>query len=178
MCDPDYEVYTIRADSVLCATANNNFVSYINIPLRNVVRAEVLTINVGTNSQIASSNVAYMHVSELVSKFIDHSDLKYTIGAAGRTDSQGVGGVTQNMSYVRNSIICFPLDIDANRARSIYTINGSGFPTDITFVEPIRQLKTLSISLWNEQGVPLVVGESPTFVTFRFTCAKRNICNY
>ena len=52
-----YETYTLKVDSIF-APANNSFIGYINIPLRNVVKAEVLSASISANIYTAGSNVA------------------------------------------------------------------------------------------------------------------------
>lgn len=176
MCDT--EVYTVRVDSVNTVTSNTNFVAYINIPLRNVVKAELLMASISSNA--AYSNVFYVYVDELVSKFNDRADLQYTLGASGTISNQGsILTPVSNISNLRGAIACIPAEHSHNR--TVFTSFGSGFPTDITFIEPIRQLKTLTVSLYDEQG-GLVHDDVPstaaTFLTFRFTCAKPNVCQY
>ena len=53
MCDT--EVYTIRVDS-LGASSNTSFVGYLNIPLRNVVKAELLSASVNANASSLSTS--------------------------------------------------------------------------------------------------------------------------
>ena len=43
-----YETYTVKLDSRGAAT-NSSFVGYIDIPLRNVVKVEVLSANIDSN---------------------------------------------------------------------------------------------------------------------------------
>jgi hypothetical protein len=173
MCDT--EVYTVRVDSVNTTVSNVNFTSYINIPLRNVVKAELLMASLASNA--ASSNVFYIYVDELASKFNDRADLQYTIGAAGSISTQGaVTAAVSNISQLRGSIACIPAAESVN-IRTVYTSSGVGFPTDVSFIEPIRQVKTLTVSILNEQG-NLATDAAPTFLTLRFTCAKPNVCQY
>jgi hypothetical protein len=172
MCDT--EVYTVRVDSVNTTVSNVNFTSYINIPLRNVVKAELLMASLASNA--ASSNVFYVYVDELASKFNDRADLQYTIGASGVISTQGsVTAAISNISQLRGAIACIPAE--QVNVRTVYTSSGAGFPTDVSYIEPIRQVKTLTVSILNEQG-NLATSAAPTFLTFRFTCAKPNVCQY
>ena len=172
MCDT--EVYTVRVDSVNTAVSNVNFTSYINIPLRNVVKAELLMASLEAN--VASSNVFYVYVDELTSKFNDRSDLQYTLGAVGNVSTQGsVTAQLSNVSQLRGALACIPAD--QVNPRTVYTSSGAGFPTDVSYIEPIRQIKTLSVSILDEQG-NLAADVAPAFLTIRFTCAKPNVCQY
>jgi hypothetical protein len=171
MCDT--EVYTVRVDSVNTPVSNVSFTSYINIPLRNVTKAELIMASMNVNS--TNSNVFYVAVDELASKFNDRADLQYTLSAAGSISTQG--GITadvSNVSYLRTAIACIPAE--PVNPRTVYRAQGD-FPTDIPFIEPIRQIKTLTVSIYDDFG-NLAPDNGPTFLTFRFTCAKPNVCLY
>lgn len=177
-----YETYTLKVDSVF-APANNSFIGYLNIPLRNVVKAEVLSAIISANTTSASSNVAYLYAMELDSKFNDRMDVQTTITsfnsntmAKPQTSNIGpnISGTFSNLNQMRTSLVCIPLDQDPKR--TIFTLNGY-FPTDIEYIEPIRQIQQLTISLYGETGNILTVG-GPTFLVLRLTCSKPNRCLY
>lgn len=174
MCDT--EVYTVRVDSVNTTVSNVNFTSYINIPLRNVVKAELLSASIGANTIV--SNVFYIYVNELVSKFNDRAELAYTIGAAGTVTTQGsLTAAIANTSYLRTSMACIQAERTGAFTRTFYERNNN-FPVEVVFIEPIRQIKTLTVSIYGEKGLLLADPAAPTFLTFRFTCSKPNICIY
>lgn len=175
MCDT--EVYTVRVDSMNTTVSNVNFTSYINIPLRNVVKAELISAVIPVN--VNASPVLYVYVDELVSKFNDRATLQYTLGAAGTVSTQGgLTAAISNLQYLKTAFAAIPAD--QTNSRTVFTSSGSGFPTDIAFIEPIRQLKTLTVSIYDQTGAlvsdPTNLGA--TFFTFRFTCAKPNVCQY
>ena len=173
MCDT--EVYTVRVDTVNTTVSNVDFVSYINIPLRNVVKAELLTASIAAN--INDTPVIYIYIDELVSKFNDRADLKFGMSTAGTISTQGALTTTiNNVQFLKTALASIPTE--QVNTRTIYTSSGSGFPTDVMFVEPIRQLKTLTVKLIKDSGVLLNDTPLPTFLTFRFTCAKPNVCQY
>jgi hypothetical protein len=179
MCE-DAEVYTVRVDSVL-ASSDNSFISYINVPLRNVIKAELIFASLASN--VSVSNVAYVYIMELDSKFNDRADVQTKITNFCANTSPpfsnvgtGLTGTISNVNYLRNSIVCFPLNQDLSYLRSIYTLGGF-FPTNVQFIEPIRQVQQLTVSLYGEKGQALTT-VGPTFLTLRFTCAKRNVCQY
>jgi hypothetical protein len=175
MCDT--EVYTVRVDSTRTSTSNTNFVSYINIPLKNVVKAELLMAVLPFN--VNASAIIYIHVKELVSKFNDRATLEYTLSSAGQVSTQGgVSTPISNIQYLNTSFATIPGD--QQYARTVYTASGSGYPTDVNFIEPIRQLEKLSIAMYDFNGNLIVdpTEAGPTFLVFRFTCAKPNVCQY
>ena len=186
MCDTA-EVYTVRLDSVL-GSSSNSFVSYVNVPLRNVVKAEVLFASVGATTSV--SNIAYVYIMELDSKFNDRADVQTKVtnfcatsnlgNASSLSTFSNVGtgltGTISNLNYLRNSIVAFPLSQTLGDVRSVFTLGGF-FPSDVEFIEPIRQIQQLTVSLYDEKGGSLVTA-GPTFLTLRFTCAKRNVCQY
>jgi hypothetical protein len=70
MCDT--EVYNVRVDSV-GAASNMSFVGYLNIPLKNVIKAELLSVGFHANASSPTTTYAYyVHIEELKSKFITH----------------------------------------------------------------------------------------------------------
>ena len=73
-----YEEYTLKIDSRF-APANNNFIGYINIPIRNVIKAELLSASVFSNTSAPSggTDVIYVYIKELDSKFLDRMDIQH-----------------------------------------------------------------------------------------------------
>jgi hypothetical protein len=180
-CDK-YETYTLKVDSVY-APANNSFIGYINIPLRNIVKAEVLSASISSNISSGSSNVAYLYAMELDSKFNDRMDVQTTItsfnsNTSARPQTSNIGpnltGTFSNLNQMRTSLVAIPME--PVNPRTVFTVSNY-FPTDIEYIEPIRQIQQLTISLYNETGGLLTV-TGPTFLVLRLTCAKRNRCLY
>lgn len=174
MCDT--EVYTVRVDSQYSATdSHSNFVGYINVPLRNVVKAELLSASVLTNNTVP---IIHIYVDELVSKLNDRTNLQYAIRSAGTISTEGptpTSAVT-NVSSLATCIASIPTD--PVNYRTVFS-SGSNFPVEVYFIEPIRQIGQLTIKIFRETGALLgLTGDGPTFLTFRFTCAKPNRCLY
>jgi hypothetical protein len=176
MCDT--EVYTVRVDSSF-ATSNVSFVGYLNIPLRNVVKAELLCASLHGNATAPSTTSAYyVNVDELKSKFLDRTDLKYNVSVAGQTGNVGSSTSTvSNVGYLASSLVCIPVSDGSSEHRTTFT-TGNYFPVEIAYLEPIRQLTKLTVSIFNAAGVQPAITGGPTFMTFRFTCAKNNPCLY
>jgi hypothetical protein len=175
-CDK-YEVYTLKIDSKF-APANNSFIGYINTPLRNVVKAELLSASISAN--VTSSNVIYVYAMELDSKFNDRMDVQTAITSFQNTIStSNIGpnltGTFSNVNQMRTSLACIPAE-QTGPLRTIFTINGY-WDAVTEYIEPIRQIQQLTFSLYNETGGLLTVG-GPTFLTLRLTCAKPNRCLY
>ena len=178
------EVYTIHANSRNVANpgSNVNFVAQIDIPLRNIVKAELLMASVSPAAN--TYPVMHVYVDELVNKFVTYAGVSTTIGVSNTQTAIGSSnGTSSNVGYLKNSFAVLPMDSAAARAanggRVVYTKLGS-FPTEQTYINPIRQLTRLTISLWNPDGtVPVTTAASgESYFTFRFECAKDNVCLY
>lgn len=173
MCDT--EVYTVRVDTVNATVSNVDFVSYINIPLRNVVKAELIMASISANT--TSAQALCIYVDELVSKFNDRATLQFDMSTAGTISTQGsLTSPISNVQFLKTALAVIPAE-EVN-SRTVFTLSGSGFPTDVQFIEPIRQLKTLTVKIFKANGELLEDPTGHTFLTFRFTCAKPNVCQY
>ena len=176
MCDPVNEVYTLRVDSVF-APSNNTFVGFINIPLKNVIKAELLSASVHANS--ATTSYMYVYVEELVSKFNDRTNLLYYLQGAGTQTTEGTaqtGGAVSNVNQIATSIAAFPTE-EVND-RTLFSV-ANNYPAEVNFIEPIRTLEKLSVQILTAAGLPVATpNQQPTFLVFRFTCSKPNICQY
>lgn len=173
MCDT--EVYTVRVDTVNTTVSNVNFTSYINIPIRNVIKAELIMASISSN--VADTPALSIYVNELVSKFNDRATLQFTMGAAGTISTQGsLTAPISNSQFLKTALATIPTD--QVNPRTIFALSGSGFPTDVVFIDPIRQLQTLTVSIYKANGDMLSDPSGHTFLTFRFTCSKPNQCVY
>jgi len=116
MCDT--EVYTIRVDTVNTTVSNVDFVSYINIPLRNVVKAELLSASIAANA--SDTPAIYIYIDELVSKFNDRATLQYTLSSSGKISTQGaVTADLPNLQYLKSSLAAIPTGSHAHRLHGI-----------------------------------------------------------
>jgi hypothetical protein len=176
MCDPEHEVYYVKADSVF-APSNNTFTVYMNTPLRNVVRAELMSLSAHSNvSSSAGSSYMYVYVNELTSKFNDRANGQIAIQVSGQTSNVGSNpsGTIANLSKLATSIAAVPLEEILHR--TTFTV-GQNYPAQAVFIEPIRQINRLTIELLSGGGASLQ-NAGNTFLVFRFTCAKGNRCLY
>jgi len=176
MCDPEHEVYYIKADS-LFAPANNTFTVYLNTSLRNVVKAEVMSVSAHSNVvSSGNSNYMYVYINELSTKFNDRANGQIAIQVSGQTSNIGSNpsGTITNLSKLATSIAAVPLE--EVQQRTTFTV-GQNYPAQAVFIEPIRQIDRLTIELLSGTGTSLQ-NVGPTFLVFRFTCAKGNRCLY
>ena len=175
------EVYTVHVNSQNVASPQNagNFTVYIDIPLRNVVKAELIMASLSPDAN--TSAVVHVYIPELVSKFNQRAGVSTAISVSNTYTTIGSStGSQSNVGLINNSFATLPFDsaayLNGSVGRLIYN-KESNFPTDTEYIEPIRQLKQLSIQLYNPSGVPTAVNGTSYF-TFRFECAKDNVCIY
>jgi len=176
MCDT--EVYTIKIDSVYAAS-NTSFVSYLNIPLRNVIKAELLSCSFHGNATSIPTSAIHVHVEELKSKFVDRGNLNYDSQVAGIISSEGTApsSTISNTSMLATSIVCIPISDGIPDHRTIFTV-GNYFPVELVYIDPIRQIEKLTVNLYASSGGQPDLTGGPTFMTLRFTCSKPNRCLY
>lgn len=175
------EVYTVHVNSQLVTSPQtaDNFVVYIDIPLRNVVKAELLMASIAPSAN--TSGVIHVYIPELVSKFNQRAGVQTAISVSNTYTVIGnSSGSQSNVGLINNAFTSLPFDsasyLNGGVGRLIYNKN-SNFPTDVEYIEPIRQLKQLTIQLYNPSGNPTSTTGSSYF-TFRFECAKDNVCQY
>jgi len=180
------EIYTVNVDSI-GFTSQNDFTTFFNIPLKNVVSAELLSANIPwtTANGPPSSNVIYVWVQQLVTKFNDRT-------LPGLAENQGTLATSanpiinapistsaiqvSNTAVLQGSFVRFSVEQTPGNTRTMYESAGN-FSSKVIFIDPIRQMDKLHIRLLDERGTPLAVTSS-SFFTFRFECSKNNICNY
>jgi hypothetical protein len=171
---PDREVYTIRVDSV-GATSNASFVGYMNITLRNVIKAELLSASFHANAIApVSTSAYYLTVEELKTKFNDRTVLQHSLN--GSTEGTAPSFAISNVGQLTTSLVCFPLEDSAPTHRTIFTTNNY-FPVEVNFIEPIRQIEKFTVNFYSSVGA-INDFVSPTYLTLRVTCAKPNVCQY
>jgi hypothetical protein len=172
-------VYTVRLDS-LYAESGWNFTNYINIPLRNVIKAELLSCAFYGNAVSIGSTAVYVHIDELVSKFMDRGNLAYTLRVGGKISTEGPGPAStiSNTNKLSAALVCIPICDGLPDQQTVFT-SGNYFPVEVSFIEPIRQIEKLTVSLYTADGSqPENLSVTPTFITMRFTCSKPNRCVY
>lgn len=177
MCDT--EVYTIRVDSVF-STSNTSFIGYLNTPLRNVVKVELLSASIHANAVSPSAtSMYYVHIDELKSKFLDRTGLNYSLSVAGTSSTEGITPTAEvsNVGYLASSLVGIPISDGTAIHRTIFTTAGY-FPVEVKYLEPIRQIEKLTVNIFSSTGAQPEITAGATFLTLRFTCAKPNTCMY
>jgi hypothetical protein len=173
----DREVYTVRVDSVGVSVNYSTFQAFLDVPLRNVVKAELLMASI---HQQYSNAICHVYVEELISKFITRAGPNYTVGLGGTTSNVGVATQIANKGLVDRAFVTIPtsnVSAGVTDNRVLWT-SVKDFPTDIEYINPIRQLKTLTFTfLDGATGLQQTMDQSVYFV-FRFECAKDNVCLY
>jgi len=173
----DREVYTVRVDSFGVGTPYSTFQAFLDVPLRNVVKAELLMASV---HQQFSNAICHVYVEELTSKFISRAGPAYTVGVGRTTSNVGVATQIANRGLVDRAFVSIPTS-NVTSAGSDYRVIWTAlndFPTDIEYINPIRQIKTLTFTfLDGATGVQQTMDQIAFFV-FRFECAKDNVCLY
>ena len=173
----DREVYTVRVDSFGVSGNYSTFQAFLDVPLRNVVKAELLMASI---HQQFSNAICHVYVEELTSKFISRAGPAYTVGLGGTTSNVGVATQIANRGLVDRAFVSIPTS-NVTSAGSDYRVVWTAlndFPTDIEYINPIRQIKTLTFTfLDGATGLPQTMDQMVYFV-FRFECAKDNVCLY
>jgi hypothetical protein len=177
------EKFTLHVDSF--NQSANSFQVFVNIPLKTVVKAEVLSLSLSSNTTVANSNIAYMIIDELTSRYNDKtlpSVVESIYGSSdpfnptnyGNTASTYQPYTTSNISNMQRAFLKFDLD-PINKATKFYL--NSNYPTDTEYVQPIQQLDKMTVSIYDERGVPIVTN-GPTYISMRFHCARDNMYKY
>jgi hypothetical protein len=173
MCDT--EVYTIRVDSI-GASSNASFIGYMNTPLRNVIKAELLAASFHANAVApVTSSGYYVNIEELKSKFNDKTYLQYSINGSKEGATPLI--TTSNVGQLASSIVFISLDDNATpNYRTLFTTNAY-FPVEIPYIEPIRLIEKFTVNFYTAGG-----GQNefigPSYLTLRITCSKPNVCLY
>jgi hypothetical protein len=171
------EVYTVRVDSFGVSGDYSTFQVFINVPLRNVVKAELLMASI---HQKYSNAICHVYVDELTSNFVTRAAPAYTVGLDGTTSNVGVATQISNKGLIERAFVTIPTSNIASGSLDgrVLWRSLADFPTDVEYINPIRQLKTLTISFYDgATGLPQTMDQTSYF-SFRFECAKDNVCLY
>jgi hypothetical protein len=173
----DREVYTVRVDSFGVGTPYSTFQAFLDVPLRNVVKAELLMASI---HQQYSNAICHVHVEEITSKFITRAGPSYTLGLGGTTSNVGVATQISNAGFIDRAFVTIPtsnVSAGVTDNRVLWT-SVKDFPTDVEYINPIRQLKTLTFTFFDgATGLRQTMDQMVYFV-FRFECGKDNVCLY
>lgn len=177
------EKFTLHIDSF--NQSANSFQVFVNIPLKTVVKAEVLSLSLSSNTTVANSNISYLIIDELISRYNDKTipsvaETLYNPSDAfngsvtGKDASTYRPYTTSNIANMQRAFLKFDLD-PVSKGTKFYL--NQNYPTDTEYVQPIQQLDKLTISIYDERGVPIVTS-GPTYLSLRFFCARDNMYKY
>jgi len=173
----DREVYTVRVDSFGLTGDYSTFQTFMDVPLRNVVKAELLMASI---HQKNSNAICHVHIEELISKFKSRAGPSYTLGIGGTTSNVGVATQIANRGLIDRAFVTIPTSNIAQATPDLRVLWTSGkyYSTAVEYINPIRQLKTLTFTFIDgKTGLPQIMDEMSYFV-LRFECAKDNVCLY
>jgi hypothetical protein len=173
----DREVYTVRVDSVGVSTPYSTFQVFLDVPLRNVVKAELL---MASFHQQYSNAICHVYVEELISKFITRAGPNYTSATSNTVTTVGVSTQIANKGLVDRAFVTIPTS-NVTTASPDYRVVWTAlkdFPTDIEYINPIRQIKTLTFTFIDGNTGLLQTMDQVSHFVFRFECAKDNVCLY
>ena len=161
----DQEIYNIQVSTANVATyspssSNVSFTATLTNTLKDVVRAELVTASIPCNT----SNVVYVVVDELVTRYTDFADTKPATGVGHSIQTSGTklrdafGAVYNEDTGAKNRITYY------NR-----------YPIIAEYPYPIQRLDKLTVKLYGENG-SLITDQGSAFFTFRFICNRKNLC--
>lgn len=171
------EVYTVRIDSFGTPVEYSSFQVFLDVPLRNVVKAELLMASI---HQKYSNAICHVYVDELTSKFITRAGPAYNVGLGGTTSNTGVATQILNRGLIDRAFVTIPTS-NVTTAAPDYRVlwkSGNDYPTDMEYINPIRQIKTLTFTFLDGTTGALQTMDQMSYFIFRFECAKDNVCLY
>ncbi len=156
--DLNYEYHTITVDTI-GQDSSNNFTCFLSQPLKNVVQARLLAARINTVTPANGSEHCYISIDELNSVFNDRATNVYEGQAS--------------LGMLRKSFA------------SIVTTDDTGiisfkndYPIAVQYVNPIRSIDRLTVSIRNQSGVPIVPAtatDKNNYFILRFVCRKPNL---
>jgi hypothetical protein len=158
------DVYTITVDSTQ-SPSNTSFTTKFSVPIKDVVKVEVLRASVSTTIEVPA---IYVHIQELVSTFNDRVLGENTINTVTRPDGTKVSYATSSRNQLMSESI-----VSWNPGSIPRTTFASKTHWDAITVykEPIRKVGTLTISIVDNNGNIIDNNSSDiTFLTLKFYC--------
>jgi len=158
------DVYTITVDSTQ-STSNTSFITHFAVPIKDVVKVEVLRASVSTTIEIPS---IYVHIQELVSTFNAMVLGENTIKSVTQPDGKVLSYATTNRNQLMSESI-----VSWNPESTPRTTFASKTHWDAITVykEPISKIGTLTINIVDNNGNIIDNNSSDiTFLTLKFYC--------
>ena len=161
MVNCSYEFYTIHTDSLTEGPSGNSFVSKLFTPLKDVVQVSVLFASFDAN--VNASNVCYLTIDELSSKFNEITGTQTNSNIA-------VSAFPPERARFQHPVAIF----ETNEGRTVYKQND--YSTQTQFITPIRKLDRLTCNLYGQDGNLIDLNSENTFISLRITCLRENLC--
>jgi len=161
MANCSYEFYTIHADSITTGANGNSFDCKLFTSLKDVVQVSVLFASFDANTE--SSNVCYLTINELSSKFNEITGKQVDSNIA-------VSASPSERARFQNPFAIF----ETNSGRTIYKQND--YSTQTQFITPIKRLDRLTFNLYGQNGTLIDLNSQDTFISLRITCLRENLC--
>ena len=158
MSDCEYEYYTIHTDSLTdSSTTGNTFTNYLFNPIKDIIEVKVILADF--DASVSGSNVCYLNVEELSSRFNDIAG-DSSLSANPSTKSQ-----------IQNPVAKFIVN---NSGRTTY--KEYDYTSTIRYFNPIRKLDRLTTKLRDENGNLIVLTSNDVHITYQFKCKRGNFC--
>ena len=151
--DLNYEYHTITVDTIGQDSANT-FTCYLSQPVKNVVQARLLAARINTT---ADTEHCYVSIEQPAAIFTDRASNVYEGQAP--------------LSVLRNSFASLVKD------ESTTVTFKDNYPVVTQYIDPIRRIDRLSVTIRNEDGVTIerAGANDKNFLVIRFVCRKPNL---
>jgi hypothetical protein len=155
----EYEFYTIHASSLTDDTlvSGNTFTNYLFNSIKDVVEVNVLVADFDARS--SGSNVCYLNVDELSSRFNDI------------TGNSSISANPSTRSQITNPVAIFVVD---STGRTTY--KEIDYVSKTYYYTPIRKIDRLTIRLRDSNGNLIPLDSNDVHISFSFKCKRTNMC--
>ncbi len=159
-------MFKIHTDSLNSETWVNGtqdaFTTYLYSPLKNITDVSIVT----ANFQATGTNVAYLFVDQLASRYNETTAAANVFNKQYTTGGSAIYDPNSFKVSVQGAIAKF----DVNQSgRTVY--HQYDYDTKTVFRTPLNKLDRLSVHVLDEKGKPATL-VSNVFVTFSFNCAQ------
>ena len=151
--DFEHEYHTVIVDSY-DQSSDSVFTVFLPNPLENIVQAQLLTANLRVGS---GTRIVHISINELNTNFSQRATKEVNGQAALQVLNRNFGSII-NSSGTTGTTLYFKNE----------------YPVMQQYINPIRKLDRLTITLRDGDAAGFATGEDSFFV-FRFVCKKRNL---
>ena len=151
--DFEHEYHTVIVDSY-DQSSDSVFTVFLPNPLENIVQAQLLTANLRVGS---GTRIVHLSIDELNTNFSQRATKEVNGQAALQVLNRNFGSI---------------INSSGSTGTTLYFKNE--YPVMQQYINPIRNLDRLTITLRDGDAAGFATGEDSFFV-FRFVCKKRNL---